>query len=198
MKILFFALFLLAAALLFRGLSSVFRKMAYPIEQRYLHCRMVPALLLVFLAAANVFTLSYPLELLDNIINSYALSGFFSAVLPNRAYELEYMMLVQLGLNLMVMLLAIIVVFIVKRIFRNRTAFHDIEDDYGASRLMHLPWLFVRNYYTEREGGACLNGKGFTAGIWMRGLKSSFAILWVLELLVIAFSILWGTDTWNE
>ena len=82
MKILFFALFLLAAALLFRVLTGVFRKMAYPIEQRYLHCRMVPALLLAFLAAGNVFTLSFPLELLDSIINSYALSPFFSAVLP--------------------------------------------------------------------------------------------------------------------
>ena len=198
MKILFFALFLLAAALLFRVLTGVFRKMAYPIEQRYLHCRMVPALLLAFLAAANVFTLSFPLELLDSIINSYALSPFFSAVLPNRAYELEYMMLVQLGLNLMAMVLAILVVFLVKLIFRNRTGFHDIGDDYGAARLLHLPWLFVRHYYTERDGSACLNGKGFTAGIWMRGLKSSFAILWALELFVVAVSILWGGDTWNE
>lgn len=198
MKILIFALFLLAAGFLFYALNGLFRKLAYPMEQRYLHCRLIPALLLVYLAAANVFTLSYPLELLDSIINSNALSQFFSIVLPNRAYELEYMLLVQLGLNLMVMLLSAVVILITKLIFRNQTGFVDIDDHYGIGRAAHLPWLLARIYYSEQDGSVRLNGKGFTAGVWARGLKASFAILWVMELLCVAVSILWGGDTWNE
>lgn len=198
MKILIFALFLLAAGFVFFGLTRVMQSLAYPLEQRYLHCRMIPGLLIVLLIAANVFTLSYPLELLDSIINSQALAGFFSALLPNRAYELEYMLLIQLGLNLMVMVLAIVTVLIIKLVFSRKTNFEDIDNFYGVSRLLHFPWLLARKVYTQQDGTVRLSGKGFTMGIWAGGMKNAFGILWGLEIACVAASILWGGEDWNE
>lgn len=198
MTILFFALFLLAFGLVFCGLNRLYRKLAYPLGQRYLHCRTIPAVLLVLLAAANVYTLSYPLEFLDGIINSPALSSFFSLVLPNRAYELVYMLLVHLGLNLMVFLLVMAAAGLVRLLFRRRSSFVDIEEYYGVTRFFHLPWLFAGKFYDENDGVYRLNGKGFAMGIWAGGLKWSFGILWIAELAVLACSILWGSDSWND
>ena len=61
--------------------------------------KIILAMLLVvmLLALTNVYTVSYLLEFLDSIINAPGLSNFFTNVLPNRAYELVYMLLVLLG-----------------------------------------------------------------------------------------------------
>lgn len=198
MKILIFALFLLAAGFVFYGFSCLMRKLAYPLHQRYLHCRTIPALLITLLIAANVFTLSYPLELLDSIINSRSAAQFLSMLLPNRSYELEYMLLIQLGLNLMVMVLAVIVLLVLKLVFGKKTGFEDIDNYYGLSRAFHFPWLLVRKVYTEQDGSVRLSSKGFTLGLWAGGMKNAFAILWVLETAVVAVSILWGGENWNE
>ena len=54
MKILLFALFLLAIGLVFWILNGIIRKMAYDTTKRSLHSRVIIAVFLVMLAATNV------------------------------------------------------------------------------------------------------------------------------------------------
>ena len=198
MKILYFALFLLLAGLLFVLLNRLFRKLAYPLSRRYLHCRIIPIALVALLAATNVYTISYPLELLDKIINSSQAASVLSFILPNRSYELEYMLLVILGLNLAVTLFLLLVIGITKLIFSRKEEFIDIDDYYGIGKVLHFPWFFLRNLFEEQDDTVRLTGKGITLGIWVKGFKWAFAIAWIAETLGIAVSVLWGTDSWNE
>lgn len=197
MKILYFTLFLLVAGFLFVLLNRLVRKLAYPLPKRYLHCRIIPIVLVVLLAATNVYTVSYPLQLLDKIINSPQAAPFLSFVLPNRSYELEYMLLVILGLNLAVMLLLIVVIAITKLVFSRKQEFIDSDDYYGFGKVLHFPWLLIRGLFEEEDSSVRLNGKGITLGIWVKGFKWAFAILWIAETLGIAVSVLWGTGSWN-
>ena len=197
MKILYFALFIAAAGMVFWGLNGVIRKLAYHKEQRYLHCRLILAVPLVLLAAANVYTVSGPLKLLDRIINAPVLAYFFNLILPNRSYELVYMLLVLLGLNLAVTVLVITVISVVKLIFIRYQSFLDLRDAPWTDRLLHLPWLLTGWFYEDRNGSVRLNGRGFAMGIWVKGFKRSFLILWILETVVMGVSILWGSESWN-
>ena len=128
MKIVFFLLFLLACAGVFWSLDQIIRHMAYRKSQRYLHCRTIPAVLLVLLVVANVYTVAYPLDLLNRIINSPLLAYFFNLVLPNRSYQLVYMLLVLLGLNLAAMVLVIFCLSILRLIFLRSTEFLNLTD----------------------------------------------------------------------
>lgn len=197
MKILYFALFLAAVAVVFVLLHRAVRKTAYPLAARYLHCRLIPAVLLALLVLTNVYTVSYPLEWLDNLINHPVLANFFQMILPNRAYELIYMLLVLVGLNIIVLLLVEAVLLLTKLIFLRAGRFVDIEGYTGFSRVLHLPWLMTGWVYDYQNGEARLNGRGATAGLWAGGMKRVFLILWIAELLAMAASILWGTEDWN-
>lgn len=197
MKILFFLLFLLACAGVFWSLDQIIRRMAYRKSQRYLHCRTVPAVFLTLLMAANVYTISYPLDLLNRIINSPLLAYFFSLVLPNRSYQLVYMLLVLLGLNLAAMLLVISCLGVLRLAFLRSTGFLDLTDAPLKDKLLHLPWLAAHFFYDGNNGSIRLNGRGFTMGIWVKGFKRTFAILWALQILVLGGSILWGSESWN-
>lgn len=197
MKILFFVLFLLAAAAVFVLENKLIQKLAYPITQRYLHCRIIVAVLLMLLALTNVYTVSYLLEFLDSIINAPGLSNFFTNVLPNRAYELVYMLLVLLGLNLLASLLVTVVILITKLVFSRKTEYVHADDYYGIAKVLHLPWMAAQRVYDDEEAPPRLNGTGFTMGIWVKGFKWAFAIVWILEMIALAVSILWGDDNWN-
>lgn len=198
MKILIFALSLVAVGLVFWGLNRTIRALAYPKEERYLHCRLIPAVVLTLLAAANVYTISGPMQLLDRIINSPVLAYFFNLILPNRAYELVYMLLLMIGLNLALTLLVISVISTVKLLFSRSRTFQDFSEAPLLEKLLHLPWLMVGLFYEDTNGTPQLNSRGFTMGIWVKGFKRSFLVLWILETLVLAASILWGGQRWNE
>lgn len=154
-------------------------------------------LVLMLLVLTNVYTVSYLLEFLDKIINAPGLSNFFTNVLPNRTYELVYMLLVLLGLNLLASLLVTVVILITKLIFSRKTEYVHADDYYGISKLLHLPWMVVQSVYDDEEAPPRLNGNGFTMGVWVKGFKWAFAIVWIPEMVALAVSILWGDDNWN-
>ena len=197
-KILCFIIFILVTWLLFLGLRGLIRKLAYDQSERYLHCRLIIAVFLVLLAATNVYTVSYLLQGIDALINSPKLAPFFNVILPNRAYELIYMLLMLMCLNLAVAILVCIAVLVTKLIFARYRQFVDIYEYVGFFRLLHLPWMFTALVYDNQNGRALLNGRGFTACRWVRGIKKVFGILLSAELLTVAVSILWGRESWNE
>ncbi len=197
MKILLFILFLLVVGAAFFGLSKLIGKAAYDKEKRYLHCRIIIAVLLTEFAFANVYTLPYALQVMNRVINSNVLAGFFSFVLPNRSYDLLYMLLSMIGLNLAITILVMVAVYLTKRLFFVRTDFVDTDDYYGLQRILHFPWLIVRKFYDYEDDRIKLNSRGFAMGIWAKGMKNAFLVLWLLEVLVVAYSVLWGSEAWN-
>lgn len=197
MTILYFALFLIAVGLVLWACNSLVKKLSYGIGMRYLHCRIIPVVLLVLLAATNVYTVSYLLDLLDAIVNSPILSTIFDKILPHRAYELVYMLLIIIGLNIIVTLLVALTILVVKIIFARSKRFIDIDDYMGISRLLHLPWLLAAQFYAEEDDEVRINHKAVTMGIWAKGLKHVFAVMLAVELVGLGVSILWGKDDWN-
>ena len=197
MKILFFILFLAACAGVFWCQDRIIRRMAYRKEQRYLHCRTIPVVFLILLVAGNVYTVTYPLQLLDKIINAPALAYFFNLILPNRSYELIYLLLVLLGLNLAAMLAVIVSLILVRLVFWGRNSFVNLQNASLKEKLLHLPWLVAGLFYDDQNGFIRLNGRGFAMGIWVKGFKRSFAVVWALQILVMGGSILWGSQQWN-
>jgi len=197
MKILFFIIFLLIVGAALFGLSKLISKAAYDKEKRYLHCRLVIAVFLTEFTLANVYTLPYALKVLNSIINSKTLASFFNYILPNRSYDLLYMLLSIIGLNLAITLLVLLAVHLTKYLFIDHTDFVDMEDYHGVQRVLHFPWLIVRKFYEYQDEKIKLNNRGFAIGIWAKGMKNAFLILWLLEILVMVYSILWGSEDWN-
>ena len=198
MKIVLFTLFLLAMGLIFWGLNWIIRRLSYEPTKRYLHSRLILAIFLVMLAATNVYTFSYMLKAVDAVINAPQLANFYMTVLPNRAYELLYMLLSLLGVNLGMAVILIVTILVTKLIFRKKQQYLAIDDYIGFERILHLPWLITDKFYEERNDQPELNSLGFSIGIWAKGIKFAFLILTVCEVILFACSILWGTDDWNE
>lgn len=184
--------------LLFLLENRLVQKMAYPLSQRYLHCRIIPIVFLVLIAATNVYTVSAFVQILDNVINAPYLVPVVNFLLPNRAYELVYMLLMILGLNLTVGLLMIVVIALTKFVFRFAPDYVSIDDYYGIGRVIRFPWLVVQKLYDDTDNSLQLSPKGRTLGFWVKSFKWAFAVLWIAEILAMAVSILWGTDDWNE
>ncbi|MBR1481364.1 MAG: hypothetical protein IJ598_00160 [Ruminococcus sp.] len=198
MKIFLFFLFLAAAAGIFFLLNLLMRRLAYPIRKRYLHVRTVVAVFLLNLALTNVYSVSLLMSGADSVINSQALRAVFLAMLPNRSYELLYMILLLLLLNFMLTAAAILTVSLVRLFFRNKTEFVDVEEYYGVARLLRFPWAIARKFYRTEGDEVRLTGRGFTLGLWMRGIKNVFLILWAIETIVAGVSVLWAGEEWNQ
>lgn len=197
-KIFYFLLFLLLWYLVFSRLDRLItKKLSYSIEKRYLHFRMIIAGVLFALVTANSAVSSYVLLFVDKIINSKLIAPFLSKILPNRAYELVYIVLCNLGLNLIYAVAFIIVLWITKLIFKKKQKFIEYEYCIGSERIVHFPWHIVNKFYNEETGKLALTNKGFNMGIWAKGIKRIFALIWIAEFVVLYYSILWGKEDWN-
>ncbi len=198
-QVIYFLLFLLFWFAVFYGLNQlIVRKLAYRIEERYLQLRLFLAALFVSLTLGNAATSSVALLLVDKIINLPSVSGLLNRILPSRSFELLYMVLCIIGLNLLYTLIFILTLFITRLLFRRRNRYIDYERFVGSGRIIHAPWYVVNRLYTEKDGRYVLTNRGFTLGIWVRGMKNVVALLWIAEFAVLYFSVLWGSNAWNE
>ena len=198
MKILYFALFLAAVCLVMVGLDALIRKLAYDKSRRYLHGRLLLAVFLAELVLLNVYTISYPLLALDEVINSPLLAAFFDALLPHRAYALLYMLLAFLGLNIITVFVVLATVTVVKLLYIRRKDFVAYDELSLLERILHPSWFLVGRYYSEDSHSPYLNSTGCCAQIWVRGMKNVFLVLAGAEILLLAAAVLWGGDAFNE
>lgn len=198
-KILYFLIFLMIWFFVFGGLNKfIVKKLSYRIENRYLHFRMIIAGLLFSLITVNPIVSSYALLLVDTIINSQLISSFLNMILPNRSFELIYMVLCNLGLNLIYTIALIIVLGVTKLLFRRKNNFIEYKHCIGMERIIHSPWYIVNKFYDSKTGRPTLTNKGFFMGIWVKGIKYVFALIWIAEFIILYVSILWGQSDWNE
>ncbi len=198
-RILYFLVFLFVWYLVFSGLNSLItRKLSYGIEKRYLHIRLIVAGVLFALITANAAISTYAILLVDRIINAPFLAPFLNMILPNRSYELIYIVLCNLGLNLVYAIALIIVFWITRIIFRRKYRYIEYRHCIGSERVVHWPWHIVNKFYKDENGKYTLTSQGFFTGIWVKGMKYVFALIWFAEFAVLYYSILWGSERWNE
>ncbi len=198
-KILYFLVFLLIWYLVFSGLNKlIVKKLSYDIEKRYLHFRMIITGVLFSFITANSAVSSYVILFVDKIINSQFIAPLLNKILPNRSYELIYIVLCNLGLNLIYTIAFIIVLGITKLLFRRKHKFIEYKHCIGSERFIHCPWYIVNKFYNDETGKLALTSKGFFMGIWVKGMKCVFAFIWLAEFVILYCSILWGKEEWNE
>lgn len=185
MEFVFFIVLYLVLALVFWLLNRCIVHLAYPLDRRYQHLRLIVAVFLILLLLTNGITVSFPLMLIDALINSDFLGPILSSILPARSYDLEYMLLTIVLLNLMVTLLVIVTIVVVKLIFGRRSEGGSVNG-------------IAQRFYEDGGGGPKLNAAGFVAGRWAAGMKLAFLLLWVAEGVVLGASILWGGENWNQ
>lgn len=196
-RILLFTGFLIITTALFWLLNWFICKLAYPKNKRYLHNRLIVGVLLTSFIAANVFTLSVPITWVDGFVNSESVHKFILTFMPNRSYELLYLLLNYIGLNLIYFILILIVILILKLVFARKTEFIDIEEFYGISKVLHFPWWVTGRYYKLNDDTVTLTGKGFKFGIWLKAIKWIFAGIWLVETIVVSVSVIWAGTEWN-
>ncbi|KIR01304.1 hypothetical protein P261_00118 [Lachnospiraceae bacterium TWA4] len=149
------------------------------------------------LIAVNSEISTILLLVIDNIINFPAVSTFLDMILPNRSYELIYMVLCNLGLNLIYSIVLISSFLIAKIVFNKSKQYNDYEQYIGLEKVIHFPWFIVNKFYKE-EDVPKLTSKGFFLGIWVKAMKKVFVLIWIAEFAILYYSILWGNEIWNE
>lgn len=198
-KILYFLIFLLMWLPIFYILNKIIvKKFSYSIEKRYLHFRMIITGALFAIITANSAVSSYVLLGVDKIINSKFAASFLNKILPNRSFELIYIILCNLGLNLIYTMAFIIILAVTKFAFRRKNKFIEYKHCIGSERIIHFPWYIVNKFYNSETGKLSLTSKGFFIGIWVRGIKYIFVLIWIAEFAVLYYSVLWGKEAWNE
>lgn len=197
-KVILFSIFLLLMLLLMAGLQLMIRKLYYPIDKRYLHLRFIGAVLLLELTAFNYYAAAPIMKLLDLLINNPAVVKVMSYVLPNRSYELIYILLVTLGMNLLMLIGTLVLFLLVKIFFGERHRYFMEDEDYvGLKKLQLLPHKLVCYFYDPDEEPPALRKKGYAMGKWAGAMKWVFAVMGVLQIFVMLYSILWGKEDGN-
>lgn len=184
-------LFLLAACLIMYLLHKLVLKTSYDRDMRFFHNRYIVALFLFLLIFFNTFTFSLALTLADFVINHEALQDFWAFVMPERRYEVVYLMLVLLLINILIMLLVAILLFIVRSIFKNHMSIYNVSKLSFNEQLTHFPWIFTGFVYgeNEEEGSYELNDLGFTMGFWAKRMKNVLLILFGVEMIFLLIAV---------
>lgn len=183
LNILFYLLFLLAAFGILVLLHKAIRALAYPVGERYLHCRMLLAIFIGGLVLTNFMTLSIPEILVWKLIGMDSLESFWGTILPQRFYELSFFTVTVLLLNMIVLAGILLVTALIRILFMKKRAFFNYRTCRGFGRIRHLPWALAMPFFEEEEEGkASLNGIGFSSGRWAGGMKNAFLILGLIEM----------------
>ena len=101
LKFLLFFVFFLLWYVVFKGLDQLIVKgLSYDIDKRYLHIRMVVIGILFMLLTSNEVVSEFAVLLVDRILNIRIVSSVLNMIMPNRSYEIIYLIICNLVLNL--------------------------------------------------------------------------------------------------
>lgn len=198
-RILLFFAFLLLMLLAIRALYWAVQKQAFPIGKRHLHLRFILGVVLLELLVFNYYLTAPLLELLDRIITHPTVQQVLSVLLPSRSYELSYLLLTVLGLNLLLLLGTLVLCWTIRRLFGTKNLYFLPDEDYYGRKKLFFPVhkLVCRFFEPVDAERSALTPAGHCMGKWAGGMKWGFGLLGMLQLLLLALSILWGSDEWN-
>ena len=95
------------------------RLMRYKIDERFLHCRTIAGFAILILISGNRITLPFIIQGLDWVVSKSALTMVIDRFMPQRNYELIYMILIILLMNIGILICADLVAGIIRLIFKN-------------------------------------------------------------------------------
>lgn len=190
-KLLITILFLLAACLVMYLLHKLVLKTSYSKDLRFFHNRYLVGLFLMLVILFNTFTFSLILMLVDAIINNEALADFWSAVMPERRYEVVYLILMLVLVNVLTMLLTAILFAVIKFVFRNQMYIYDVSKLSFSEQLKHFPWIFTGWVYSENEEDETyqVTDRGFTMSFWAKRMKNAMLILGAAEMIFLLVAV---------
>lgn len=186
-KLLITSLFLVGVCFLMYLLHKLVLLTAYPKEMRYFHNRCLVGLFLMLAVLFNTVTFSKILLLVDAVINSEALEDFWSFVLPERRYEVVYLILMILLVNLLVLVLTTLLLAGIKLLFSRKMEIVTVSGMTLVGKLKHVPWVFTEMFYQEREedGTYQVTDRGFTMHFWAKRMKNGMLLLGGGELIFL-------------
>lgn len=189
-----YLLFLLIVAAVFWLVHLPVRYTIYERKERYQHCRPIAALAALMLLAGNRFILPYLIHGLDKVIYESPLNGFFNTMTPQRNFNLVYMILMILLMNIGFMLAADLVIGLLYLVFRGRD-YVNTEGRGFLTRLIHLPWNLTEALYMESRGAYEheVNQKGCVCFYWVRSMKNAFPVLGLLEIIGLSVITIGGS-----
>lgn len=197
MHILYFFIFLALILLIFWAVHKVIVHLCYDINVRFLCCRYLAAIVLE-MAAINFFTFPWLLTKINALITRPEIQNIWSTILPQRNFNVLFMLLVFISMNLFVLLATTAVLGLTRAIFCRNRSFINLEDKGIFFKLIHFPWLLANRFYVEEDGEYHLSEQGVTLGLWAKGIKGVFLFIWITQIVLVSLSLLWGGKEWNE
>ena len=190
-KLLSYIAFLLAVCGIYWCVHTVIRASRYAKEERYLHCRYLAVYLAALFVLCNRYTFTYWLLAVDKIINFRPLQAFWNLVLPMRRFELVYLVVTLLIVNLMLLLGVGILFLIMRIIFPAGGSFLDTQDMGWMQKAVHFPWVVTNNVseMNKEEGKYQVTARGFIMSLWAERMKYVFALLQAAEIIFISVGI---------
>ena len=189
-KLLIYVGFLVALVLLFALVHRCVASATYERSSRFFHIRYLAAFLVFAAASTNRYAFSGYLYLTGKLINAQWLTPFWNIVMPQREYELVYLLLSFLITNLIFILASGALFHLIKAVFRNRERI-EYSDTEGIEKLLHLPWAVndALYGYDEESGKYQVSNRGFTMSIWAKWMKYAFLIIGLIEVVFLSIGI---------
>lgn len=194
-----YIVFLLLCTVIFVLAHLPIRLMRYKIDERFLHCRTIAGFAILILISGNRITLPFIIRGLDWVVSKSALTMFFDRFMPQRNYELIYMILIILLMNIGMLICADLVAGIIRLIFKNNE-YVGTQDMSYVERILHFPWVLADALYSEVEGGNRreVSRRGCVWHHWAASMKKAFVVMGVLEIAALSVVVIAGSNELAE
>ena len=197
-KFISFFIFLIVWFLFFMGINKAVKKLSYPINKRYLNFRYIIFTFIYILSSSNSLVSSKLLPLVGNLLNLPVINSFISFIIPQRAIELIFILLCTLVLNSMFAVSYLTALGAIRlSTIKISDRFIEWDSLVGINKIKHIHWFIINKFYEENDGKVRLKNKGYTLGMYIKGMKYASVILWGIELAVIYVSICFCNEIWN-
>ena len=168
----------------------------YDIKERYLHCRPIAAIAILMLVSGNRFSIPSIIKACTKILSSSPLTPFFNTMMPQRNFELVFMMLMILLMNLGFLLICDLVVVILYLIFRGKSYINLQGADF-FQKIIHFPWNLTSAMYMDSLNAIEheVNQVGCVCYYWVKSMKAAFPVIGFLEIIGLSVGIVgWSSD----
>lgn len=198
-KLLALPLFLCVVAVVFYLLQLVIaKKLSYDITERYLHFRLIIGNIILAIVVANNYASAPLIMLINKVLTNPLVHDVIGKFFPMGKVELIFIALCSVGLNIIYTVLSLSVSTSIKLIFNKQRTYKVHENMTGIEYVLGFPWYFVNKFYEDKDGRIQLTSQGFTIGRWISWMKYSTVVIWVLEMVLIVVSVIWGPSAWND
>ncbi len=157
-------------------------------SKRIRRCRQVAAILI--LDAVFLFSpmKDWLFQLCFWVMEAKELTVFRETVFVKRNYEMQYVLLVYILSNFLILLLGFLIFTVLERA-ADRGIIYQFKKLDLWQKVLHLPWLMAELCYEKREDGFLLRPWAAVLGKWIRNLSDGILILMGVQAIFGVLSI---------